>query len=245
MRRAALALLLLAVAPRPAAAQADGACARAPEDAEVRARLREVERRVRAHEPAVRRWWATFLFLHATMGAGQAILAASTDDGGTRAEMLVGLTSSSLALLTLLVFAPPLMGAGDGLRGLPERTPEERLRKLRIAEGALRREADGIRFTRSWLPSVASAIYVTGASLTLLFGYGEARSAYTLAAGGAILGQARLLLRPTAALGAWESYAARYADAGCAPSAARPGATRAVRWALTPWGLGLGLVLSF
>jgi hypothetical protein len=240
--RSAAVLLVLACASGAAAQRP--MCSDALSDGEVRARLAIVSGIVRREEPAVRRWFTTFAFLHATMASGAAILAASAQDDGFRNEMLMGTLSSALGLTTLVIFGPPEMGAGDGLRALPEDTPEERLHKLRVAEDVLRRSAASIDFLRSWVPATLSTLYVVAAASTLLLAFDRASGAMTHSIGGALIGLGRILLRPTGSREAWRGYLRAHPDADCDEM---PGVsmTSTPEVALVPYGLGLGLRIDF
>lgn len=228
---------------RASTARADGTqCTETPTDSDVRRRLEVLGNHVRHEEPPMRRWWTTFALLHLTMASTSAILAASAEDDGFRAEMLVGLTGSALAVSTLLIFSPALLGAGDSLRGLPEGTAEERLYKMRIAEGILHRSATTVDFLRSWLPTSLTALYVAGASGTLLLAFERTTGAFTHMVGGMILGLGRVLLHPTGSRDAWRRYSRAHPDADCEEATAPPPATS---WQLMPYGIGAGLRVSF
>ncbi len=233
----ALATASIAAAQRPV-------CSETLSDAEVRARLTAVTGVVSREEPAVRRWFTTFALLHATMASGAAILAASAQDEGFRNEMLVGTLSSTLALTTLVVFGPPLLGAGDGLRGLSEETADDRLHKLRVAEDVLRRSAASIDFLRNWFPATLSTLYVTAAAATLLLVFNRPSGAITHSIGGAVLGLGRILLRPTGSREAWRNYLRAHPDADCDEA---PGMSMQPQpsVAVVPYGLGLGLRIDF
>lgn len=218
-------------------------CSDTLSDAEVRARLAVLSNAVRREEPAVRRWFTTFVLLHATMASGTAILAASAQDEGFRNEMLVNSLSSTLGLTTLVIFAPPFLGAGDGLRAVREDTPEDRLHKLRVAEDLLRREAASIDFLRNWFPATLSSLYVAAAASTLLLVFDRPSGAITHSIGGAVLGLGRILLRPIGSRAAWRSYLAAHPDANCDETSA--GLAPAPTVALVPYGLGLGLRVDF
>lgn len=236
--------LAVALCLSPTSARADERpeCGEAPDDAEVRRRLEVVSRHVREQEPEVRRWFTTFVFLHGTMASTAAIIAAASEDENSRNEMLVGMTGSVLAVASLLVFMPPLVGAGDQLRAYGEETPEERLRKLRAAEDILRRAAASAEFVHGWFPATATALYTTAASSFVLLGLERVTFAYTHVIGGSILGLGRLALRPVAARALWRRYSRRYPDAACQEVVAEPSE---VSWRLHPQGLGMGLTIQF
>jgi hypothetical protein len=228
---------------RASTARADAPqCTEAPTDSEVRRRLEVLSNHVRHEEPPIRRWWTSFALLHLTMASSSAILAASAEDEGFRNEMLVGLTGSVLAVTTLLIFSPALLGAGDTLRGLPDTTPEERLYKMRIAENILHRSASTVDLLHSWFPSTLTTLYVTAASGVLLLAFERTTGAYTHMIGGSILGLGRVLLHPTGSRDAWRRYFRAHPDADCEEiTAPSPGAS----WQLTPYGIGAGLRVTF
>jgi hypothetical protein len=242
--------LLVAAAVLAAAVRARAeppACPDAPPaDDEVRERLTWIERRIDENEDDVRRWFTAFVVLHGALAGANATIAISTPDDPQRIDMTVNTISSTLGMLTLLGAFPPILGAGDSVRGLPRATAEERLRALRVAESLLRRSADASSFVRSEGASLLSAGYVTAASLTLLF-LERPAAAVVHAIGGALLGQGRLLLHPAGIVGAWKRYFARYPDAGCEPpsSVAPEGLRLAVAPALGPGHAGVALGVRF
>lgn len=235
-------LVLSSLVPTAAAQRA--ACAALP-DAEVRARTSVLAAIVRSEEPAVRRWWTSFALLHAVMASGAAILAASAHHEGFRNEMLVGATSSTLGLATLVAFVPPLMGAGDELRSLPGRTAAERLHRLRVLEGVLERAAANTDFLRSWVPATLTTLYVGAAASTLLLAFQRPSGAILHSVGGAVIGVGRILLHPFGARDAWRRYLRAHPDAAACdpePNTASPIEPRA---RVLIAGLGLGLRVDF
>ena len=240
----ALAALLTLAAGSPSLAHADPpTCGEAPSDREVSQRLRVLRQMIRDHEPPARRWYTTFAFLHGTMAATSGILAGAAQDEGSRNELLVGLTGSTLAIATLLFVTPPIMGAGDADRAMPARTPEERLDKMRALEQVLGREHDGVNLLHGWLGVTGTVLYVAAASGVILLGLERTSGAFTHSVGGTILGLSRLLLRPMDARDAWRRYRARHVDANCTPIAEPiaelPGPD--LRFGASAAGLGLSL----
>jgi len=213
----ALALVLLLV---PSVGHADDrpVCGETPTDTEVTQRLRMLRDYVRQDEPAARRWYTSFMLLHATMAiVGGMLAGAGAVDGNEnqQVDMTVNTISSTLAMLTLVTSTPPLMGAGGTLDGMPVETPEDRLRALREAEDILRRDANAVDFVTSWLPATGTALYTSAAATTLLVAFDRVSGAFVHVAGGAILGLGRLLLRPTDSRDRWRHYHRRYPDAAC------------------------------
>lgn len=217
-------------------------CGEAPEDADVRRRLEVLSRHVRQEEPPIRRWFTTFALLHGTMLVAAVVLAASAENDGARNDMLVGATSSALAVTTLVIFSPALLGAGDTLNGMPEDTPEERLVKMRAAESILARSSNTVDFLHSWFPATLTSLYLGAAGATLLLAFDRATTAFTHTVGGVILGMGRVLLHPTGSRDAWRSYRRANPDANCEEAMAPP---PEASWQLSPAGVGLGLTVNF
>lgn len=247
---AALLAALLLATPLGARADEPATCPeQGPADDEVQRRLAWIEGRIDDTEDDVRRWFGAFVAIHTLLTGVQLTLALSVPDDDARPDFIVNSIGGGLGLATLLISMPPILGAGDFVRSLPRDTPEARLAALRAAEDRLRRSAEASRFVRGELSSIASALYVEAASLTLLF-LGRTTGAFTHAVGGTILGQGRLLLHPTGAIDSWRTYQARHADAGCRPEDVPPPSTSAPALALTPAamgpaGAGVALTLSF
>lgn len=186
----------------------------APSDAEVTRRLRWLEARIDQHEPAMRHWFTAFLALHIPLIGLQVVLAAATTDESQRPGFIVNAVSGTLGLSTLLLSNPPLMGAGDFYRGLPDATPAERYERLLAVEARVRQSADSVAFVQSPLSIGASLAYAEAASILLLF-VGTPSAAFLHAAGATLIGTGRLLLHPNAIWHVWRSYRARHPDAAC------------------------------
>lgn len=240
MRRA-LASIAIVLCLQTARARADEC--RELTEAEVRARLREASLIVAEEEPAMRRWWATFLLAHVTMATATALIATSTPS--SRDAMIVNTVSSSIAFLSLLVVTPPIVGAGGSLRPVAEDSPAARLAKLRLTEGLLQRQTNQTAFVRSWVPVTLSAAYITGASLTQLLAVGSIGGALLHAIGGSILGMGRLLLHPTSTRDRYERYLRAHGGPSCDPQASQQTAALEPSWSFVPQGIGLGFVMSF
>ncbi len=216
-------LLATGLDAAPARADDRPICLDDPSDAEVRRRLAIVTEHVRREEPGVRRWFSSFVALHGTMASGAAILAAFAEDEGFRNEMLVGTTSSTLALLSIVIILPPLLGAGDQIRGVSDDTPSGRLARLRAAEDLLRRDASSVDFLHSWFPITLTSLYSAAASIFNLVALERTTGGFTHAIGGAVIGLGRVLLRPTGSRDRWRAYRRAFPDAACQTIARAPG----------------------
>ncbi len=217
-----------------------------PSDAEVRERTAYLEARIAEHEPDTRHWWSGFLAFHIALTGVQLTFAIATPDDRARIDSIVFTVSGGLGLATLLITLPPLLGAGDAVRGMDAgETPETRLARLRRIEERVRASSDSVDFIRGFLASGLSLAYTEAASLTLLF-LERPSAAILHAVGATVIGQGRLLLAPTGIRDVWRRYSRRYADAGCAVDEAPPPAPSAsLSIAPGPTTLGLGLSLSF
>jgi hypothetical protein len=235
-------MLLILLAALPAAAQDDARCDDVPDDGEVRARIAEARGAIAAHEPDMRHWWTAFLIVHGVMGGVQLTLFGSAAEDGPRADFGMQALSSFLAMATLLISTPPLLGAGGTLDGMPEDTETARLTKLESAEALLRRSNDAVSFVRGPISSLRTTSYGEAASLVLLLAFNRPSAAIVLAAGSALLGQGRLLLHPWGIRDAWRAYQRRHPDAGCDWAAP---AAPALAWSIAPFGMGMSLSLRF
>jgi len=220
-------------------------CTEVPSDTAVRTRLTTLRTMIRNEEPGVRRWWTSFAVLHTSMLTGSLLLGVSAGDEGYRNEMIVGTTSSTLALASLVIFLPPLMGAGDSIDAMPEDTPVERLAKMRAAEDRLRRASAGVDFLHSWVPTTLSLGYVAAAAGTLLLAFDRNVGAFTHSIGGTILSLARVLLHPSGPQTAWRRYRNAYPDAGCQPLDEPVAQLPGPSWQLSPAGGGMSLTVRF
>lgn len=237
---------LVLIAAGTARAEEPVACPEvAPRDAEVVRRLAWIEARLDSVEVDTRRWWSGFVALQSLLVGVNTVLLFSAERDEERYDPAVSLLGSTVGLVTLFAFYPPVLGAGDALRALPRRTADERLAALRAAEARLRHSASASRDLTNEISVAISVLYTEAAALTLLF-LGDTSAAFLQAGGGIVVGLGRVLLHPAGAIHAWDAYLARHPDAACEPI---PPRERAPSVALLPsatrGGLGIGLTLAF
>lgn len=220
----------LLASPRPAAAEC-----KPPSDAQVQARIAELDAIFEDHAPAMDLWWTGFLGLHATMAAAMSVVQNYQSDAA-REETAVGIVGSALGATTLFLVTPPLLEAEAALVPLPRDTPAARRRYLAQAERLLAEQARKSRFADSWLARGIAFAYTTGAALFVWFALDRPLGALRNFVGGLVIGQGRIMLHPTGAADAWDEYRAHYVE-GC-------GAPRPPRRAAPDPGPGLELGLG-
>ena len=135
-------------------------------DLDVRERLRFIERRLDGQVAGAEAWtwsWTTF---NMAGGIVQSYRAAGTGNEAERTDQIVAAAKAAIGIAARM--ARPLharRGAAE-LRPLPEGTPEERARKLELAEELLRRNAHESNVRYRWLPHVLNvALNVAGAAI--------------------------------------------------------------------------------
>jgi hypothetical protein len=234
VKRTGLVLLLLSL---PGPVRADDALCGLPLDAgEVEARLVAIDEMLQPQEMLARAWWGSFIAVHAGMAVMSLGVVLVTDSDGTRTDYAVSGISSALGVVSLLFIRPPVLGASGELQEAGGQSDLQRERTLRALERRLRSELDAADFLFGPLAALGTVAYGAAASVTLLAAFDRRGSAVGFAVGTAIVGNARLLLRPATHRARWEAYLARYPDAGCR---ALPPPPPAARLQAVPLGLRL------
>lgn len=179
------AMVMMAMAPARASAQ------------EQDTRIREIEAELGPLEAPVERWWWSWLAIHLALAAGQATWAAVTDDHGTRVDRLTGMTSALLGAGMLLVFVPPEMSAPDDLA---EHAGASTLERRRHAEDVF---ADVVRAehrAHSLLNHLLLFGWAIASGTFLWLGYDRPVSGALQAGSVVLIGELRILTRPTGAI---------------------------------------------
>jgi hypothetical protein len=192
---ARLAFFLLGVAligARAASAQ-DG------DDAQVSARLQQLETSFEEDEIHADVWFNGWLGIFTASALGSATLSlTSTPD--VAPVWRIGALRSGLGMFSVLLAPCPACSAPPMLRQLPASTPEERLRKLRIAEEQLHRAATMERLTRSWIGHTGSIVVSAAFSLWIWRGYHHGGAALLSFGSGILVSEAKIFTAPTRAI---------------------------------------------
>lgn len=203
--QALLAAITIGLAPLSAAA--DPPRAAAPySDAEITQRIAFIQTRLDRATPAADRWWYGWYIGWSGLTVGQSVIAVAATDAGLRADSAVGAVGSSLGIGPLGVFPFPACTAAAELRSLSASTPDERLRKLKRAEGLLRNSADAEAFGRSWITHALSGTVSIALGLVLGLGYKRPVTGALNAVAGIAISEAQIFTQPTAAINDWSEY---------------------------------------
>ena len=208
-------------------------------DAQVAARLKEIERALDEGETAAQLWWSGWVFGLTTAAAGQAVASVSVS---ARAQPLfqVGALKAGLGAASVVLVPFPAAFGPAKLRAFRDGTAAERLEKLQTGEQLLRKAAAIERLGRSWVPRVGGLLLNSSASLWLWLREGRPASAAISFALGTAVGEVKIWTQPTAAIDAEALLAAPSAMAlGQAPRGP------ALRWTLAPVPGGLLLAGAF
>ncbi len=216
-----------------------------PSNPEISVRVEALSSIIQQHTPAMELWWNGYIAIHAGSAAGLAGLL-NGQDGSSRQESLLGVFSSSLGALTLLINPPAIFDAGIQLGRLDLSTAQGRRQYLRIAEDILAQQSKQSRFARSWLARGITLAYAVGTGLFSWRVLDRGHRAIRNFVAGVVTGQSRIFFHPTGTADAWAAYRAQYIE-GCGGSVSRwhPPAPATFRWHLGTSGPGLGLTLSF
>jgi len=153
-----------------------------------------------AEERGDRLWywgWASFL---GTVVVGQTVIAATTDNEGSRINAYVNIPASAAGMLAVLL-APPAAAFGlEAVRLMPEGTPGEREAKAAALRELFHRAAEQQRFYRSPLNHVLGLTVNAGLAALLYFGFKLGVRALLVLVAGTIEWELQIFTRPTAAL---------------------------------------------
>lgn len=141
------------------------------DDAEVSARLHFIEDHLAAQAPRAQAWFGVWTGVYGGLALGQGVLLLALHDHKSQVVYAAGGIGALVGTLSMTVIPMPAAFAGWRLRAVPESTPEERRRKLAVAERWLDHAADGELFEQSWLVQLGGVLVSAGIGLILELGY--------------------------------------------------------------------------
>jgi hypothetical protein len=232
---AAAGVLLLALCALQAQAQEASLPARDMSDAELEQRLTFIETRLRALNPAARRWQYGWTGFYAAATAGQTALAIDEDDNDDQTYYGVGAAKTAGALAMMLIKPLPAVTSHDRFESLPAQTREQRLARLELGEDMLRENADRARQRYGWKRHLVGigANLLGGAAIAV---YGEGSDAVTSTLVGIAVSEATIWTEPRRAIDDLEDYRNGFRNAPT--SGARD-------WRIVPMLGGAALHISF
>ncbi len=247
--RAGAAILALCVAaaspawPAIARAQLEARCEEVLDDAEVMGRLHWLERLLERTERKGRRWFWTWLSLHAVIaGTGTGLAFAETDPLRRDAFAIVAATSTGMiGLMT----TPPFPSASvlRRFRRLPDATLTQRRAKLERSIEMLRRAAAFEARGRAWYRHALALTFATTESFFLGVRHRNRPAASILAGAGTLaLLEAQIVTTPRAAFRASIDF--EYGSRPCMAPQLRDAvgpAGPAIDLVPVPGGIGVGL----
>lgn len=246
--------LCLTLLPRRALAQDAYSCIDRLSDHDVQRRLMFVEASLESGKRRARIWWYGWTtFAVGATAATWGLYGLSRDDPReVRDSALVGALGSSLMLAQLVAFPLVPAFAPQRLARLPERTPEQRREKLRVATRYLERSAVRERRLRGVVAHLGGPLFALGTGTFIAVRHDEPLASLQAFLAPPIIGEARVLTLPRRAILDWRQYR----SFACPPSASSPPSpdidrsavdeTRGARtWSIIPAPGGLGLRLQF
>nr|AYM54095.1 hypothetical protein [Byssovorax cruenta] len=196
--------------PAPAPAQRGEVAAQGGlSDGEVSTRLQWIQRELDRGNTWANAWYWGWVGIQGALIVGQSVwagVAAAQGDTSVRNGQLVGVGTGVVGLAPMVIFPFRAAFAAGRVRALPERTPEERRRKLQQSEEILRGAAEGEAFGRSWVVHVLGFAVAGASSAILLFALDRpvnALTSFLLNAGG---NEIQIWTQPMAAYDAWQVY---------------------------------------
>lgn len=190
-------------------------------------RLAAAEKIVADNETNMAIWYGATYGVHSAVLLGSLVIANTGVEDAVRDGYYVAAVGSVLGLITLMLAEPPLIGAGEAVAGVEDKT-----KRLAMLEAILQRTYEKNNRTQGWLSHTISALYSLGASAFIWFVVERKRTAVTQFIGGNLIGQGRILLQPDGAKDGWAQYRSEYL-ANCGEEVAEAPAVEVV-----PTGLG-------
>lgn len=211
-------------------------------DGEARERVAFIQRTLDEAAMPARSWRYGWLAGFGTLAVGSGLRALAFGPNQIAAG-LVGATTSTLGVATVLFNDERAAHAGNDLRGYLGHTSDPWPARLRVAERALEQAARGQVFIRSWPAQVGRAAVSFGAWLVLAFGTQQPGPGAVNLGAGLVIGQISMISHPFGLVSAWNRYVQRHADVS-SPRLSSGDAGR-VQWAIVPGPITPTLLLTF
>jgi hypothetical protein len=206
-------------------------------DSLVQERIRCIETMLEQDRKGTDAWWYGWLAGYSALTVGQGAVGLASEDKATRQDMALGAATTLLGAAGQ--FISPLHPGKKGrmLAELPESTPEERLKKLTIAEEYLENVAKTEKFGRSWQNHALYGAVSIGSGLVTWLGFKR-----TIWAGlgnfalNTVVSEIQIWTQPTRSLKNYREYRRKYQSdvTGIAP---KPGPE--FYFGVLPDGIGL------
>jgi hypothetical protein len=208
-----------------------------PSSNDVESRYVAIESALEQGEAPARLWWYGFTLSFAGITAGECVVAGVTTDG-SRVDAAVGAGGSAIGVLAMIFgTSRAAFEFRSRLAALDATTDAGRRARLREAERILEEAADDEVVGHSWLAHVGADVVTLAGTFVLWAGYHRYASGWLNLVGGTVIGEAQILTKPTAAIGAWRAYRA----SSLSPSPARVSYT----WSVVPSLGGASIAIAF
>jgi hypothetical protein len=237
MRRALLAVSVVAMGVlAAAAARADDAALARCSDGTAE-RLRFVEERLDQRRAYAGWWWKGWTGFYGIGVVVQSVQAGTEDDGGKRADYIVSAAKASFGVGRLLLYPPTAKEGGDPMRAIEPSDESTCRERLRVGEELMRTNAKESASRWSWKRHAANVAINVAGGLIVAEGFDESRG-WRSAGIGIAVGEAMTLSHPWKADDDLVEYEQRF---GTNPDLA----PRPVSWTIAPRLGGLALHVTF
>jgi hypothetical protein len=216
-----LAILLLLA--QPVRAESD-----APPDEEVQARLHFLRDKLQAGVTTNMLWYAGWSSFYGAAMVAQLARVGFTDNTAERADLIVSASKATIGVVARLLRPPSAIHGSRELTGMPERTAEERWRKVVRAEALLARNAKESDQRYSWIAHTVNLALNIGGGLIVWLGYDDFVRGASSAGIGIIVGEVQIWSQPWRAKRDWQEYQRRFGARAAVPSSVRLTFTPAV-----------------
>lgn len=206
----------------------------------VRERIQCIQTMLKQDQKGTDAWWYGWLAGYSALTAGQGAVGLASQDKATRQDMALGAATTLLGAAGQII--SPLHPGKKArlLSGLPESTPEERLKKLAVAEEYIENVARTEKFGRSWKNHALYGAVSIGSGLITWLGF---KRSFWAGLGNFALNTAvseiQIFTQPTRSLKNYREYCNKY-KSGIGGVAAKP--RPQIYVGALPGGIGLKMV---
>jgi len=191
-------------------------------DSVVHERIQCIQKMLTDSKPATNLWWYGWLGIYGAATLGQGALFLTSKDPATKQDMALG---ASIAFIgaTIQVIVPLNTGRdAETLAQLPEKTNEEKLRKLSVAEDLLKSDAMKEKLGRSWQIHALNEAVNLSSGLVVWLGYKrtiwDGIGNFLL---NSVITETQIWTQPTRTLKDYQNYCRKY-KSGSNPLAYQP-----------------------
>lgn len=140
-------------------------------DTLVTERIQWIQKTLNKDKASTQRWWYGWVAGYSAATIGQGTIALLSDSKSTRQDMILGASSTSLGLIGQFISPVSPNNVSDSLASIYDKTPQDRLIKLQLAEDLLKEAAFTEKDARSWKIHALCGVVNMGCGLITWIGF--------------------------------------------------------------------------